>query len=129
MLGVHLNEQLHRFLWDGDLSDGVLGFGAGDHEITHFVFRSLLTDGDGPLFHVQVLPPQGHQLTLANAADQLRIEHGQGVPPLCCIQAGFQILWLECFHLLMLYFRHHAAVGGIADQQPLLHRPVQETVC
>ena len=129
MLGVLLNEQLHRFLWDGDLSDGVLGFGAGDHEITHFVFRSLLTDGDGPLFHVQVLPPQGHQLALANAADQLQIEHSQGVSPLRRVKVGFQILWLQGFHLLVLDFRHHAAVGGIADQQPLLHRSVQETVC
>ena len=129
MLGVHLNEQLHRFLRDGDLPDRVLGLWPCHDKIVVRVLGGLFADGDGPLFHVQVLPPQGHQLTLANAADQLQIEHGQGVPPLCCIQAGFQILWLECFHLLMLYFRHHAAVGGIADQQPLLHRPVQETVC
>ena len=44
------------------------------------------------------------------------------------IQVGFEILRAERFHLLVLDFRHHAPVVGIADQQPFLHRPVQGTV-
>ena len=115
MLGVLLNEQLHRFLWDGDLSDGVLGFGAGDHEIACFIFCGLFADGDGSLLHVQVLPPQGYQLAFADSADQLQIEHSQGVPPFRCIQVGFQVLGVECFHLLVLYLGHHAAVSRVAD--------------
>ncbi len=129
MLGVLLNEQLHRLLWDGDQPDGVLCLRPRYDEIVVCVLRGLLADGDGSLLHVQVRPPQGHQLALANAADQLQIEHSQGVSPLRRVKVGFQILWLQGFHLLVLDFRHHAAVGGIADQQPLLHRSVQETVC
>ena len=73
-------------------------------------------------------PPQGYQLTFPDSADQLQIEHGQGVSPFGCIQVGFQILRLQCLHLLMLDLRHHAAVGGVSDQQSLFHCPVQGTV-
>lgn len=128
VLGVLLDEQLHRLLGDSDLPDGVLRLGTGDHKITRFIFHSLFADGDGPLLHVQVRPLQGHQLTLSDAADQLRAEHGQGVPPLRRVEIGFQVLRAERFHLPVLCFRHHAAVCGIADQQPLFYRPVQGTV-
>lgn len=120
VLGVLLDEQLHRLLGDSDLPDGVLRLGTGDHKITRFIFHSLFADGDGPLLHVQVRPLQGHQLTLSDAADQLRAEHGQGVPPLRCVQVCLQIIGLQCLHLLVLCLGHHAAVCGDSDQQLLL---------
>ena len=62
VLGVLSHQQFHRLLGDGDLQDGVFRLGAGDHEITRLIFRSLPADGDGPLLHVQVCPLQGLQL-------------------------------------------------------------------
>lgn len=52
VLGVLLDQQLHCLLWDGDLPDGVLSFGAGDNEITRFIFRGLFADGDGSVWNV-----------------------------------------------------------------------------
>ena len=44
VLGVFLHEQIYRFLWDGDLTDGVLGFGAGDHVPVSSLEACLLTE-------------------------------------------------------------------------------------
>ena len=89
MLGVLLNEQLHRLLWDGDQPDGVLCLRPRYDEIVVCVLRGLFADGDGLLSDIQVFPPQGHQFAFSDSADQLRIENSQGIPPLCCIQVGF----------------------------------------
>lgn len=56
VLGVLLDEQLHCFLWDGDLPDRVLRLGPCHDEIVVCVLGSLFADGDSPLLHVQVLP-------------------------------------------------------------------------
>ena len=128
VLGVFSHQQLHRLLGDGDLADEVLCLGTGNHECARFILRGLLADGDGPLLHVQVFPPQGYQIAFSDATDQLRIEHGQSASPLRCVQVGFQILWPLCVHLLMPGFWHHAVVSRITDQQTPLYRPVQEIV-
>ena len=128
VLGVFSHQQFHRLLGDGDLQDGAFRLGAGDHEITRLIFRSLLADGDGPLFYVQILPLQGHQFAFPNPADQLQIEHSQCSSFLRRVQIGFQILQLQRLHLLVLDFWYHTAVGRIADQQPFLHCPVQGAV-
>ena len=81
VLGVLSHQQLHCLLWDGDQPDGVLCLEAGHDEVVVLVFGGLLADGDGFAWDVQVLPPQGHQFAFPNPADQLQIEHGQGIPP------------------------------------------------
>ena len=63
VLGVFSHQQLHRLLGDGDLADEVLCLGTGNHECARFILRGLLADGDGPLLHVQVFPPQGYHTT------------------------------------------------------------------
>lgn len=75
VLGVFSHQQVHHFLGNGDLSDGILGFGAGHDEIVVCVLRGLLADRDGSLLHVQVRPLQSLQLAFSNPADQLQIEH------------------------------------------------------
>lgn len=128
VLGMFSHQQFHRLLGDGDLSDGILGLWPCHDQAIVLIFRGLLADGDGFIGDIQVLPPQGHQFAFSDAADQLQIEHGQGVPSLCCVQVGFQVLGPQGLHLLVLRLGHHAPVGGIADQQPFLHCPVQGTV-
>ena len=102
VLGVLLDKQIYRFLWDGGLADGVLGLGAGHDETVAFIYGGLLVGGDGFVGDIQVLPAQDLQLSLADAAHQLRIEHGQGIPLLCRIQTGFQVLGSQRLHFLML---------------------------
>ena len=80
MLCVLLDKQFHRLLGDGDQPDRVLCFRPCYDQVVVLVLSGLLVDGDSPLFRVQVLPPQGHQLALVDTADQLQIEHGEGIP-------------------------------------------------
>lgn len=75
VLGVFPDRQVRRLLWDGDLPDGVLSFGAGHDQLVVLVFGGLLADEDGFLGDIQARPPQGCQLAFSNSTDRLRIEH------------------------------------------------------
>lgn len=58
----------------------------------------------------------------------LQVEHGQNPAPVRRLKVGPHILRLEDLHLLPLYFGDDAVLGGVAEDQPLLHRPVQGVV-
>lgn len=75
VLGVFPDRQVRRLLWDGDLTDGVLSFGAGHDQLVVLVFGGLLADEDGFLGDIQARPPQGCQLAFSNSTDRLQIEH------------------------------------------------------
>lgn len=85
-LGVLSDQEVHCLLGNENLPDGVLCFWASDHEITCFILRGLFADGDSSVICVKGFPPQRYRCSLADAADQLRIERGQGTPFLRCGQ-------------------------------------------
>ena len=77
MLLVFGNQQGNSLLWNTDLSDRCLRFGARECQLPIGVLDVLLADGDGFVLDVEVTPQEGSQLTLAQSADQFQIEHGQ----------------------------------------------------
>lgn len=52
---MFLHQQLHGSLRDGQLTDGVGGFGLADHQLTVDAIH-LLVDGDGHVLGVEVCP-------------------------------------------------------------------------
>ena len=99
MLVVLLDQQLHRCLWDGYQADGVFRFGPGELQGAVRVADILLADGDRFALDVHVIPPQGHQLSLPQAADQLQIEHGEQISGFGGFQIGVHIFRGENLHL------------------------------
>ena len=69
VLGVLLDKQVHRFLGDGDLSDGVLCLWPCHDKIVVCILYGLSADEDGFLGDIQVFPPQGYQFAFSDAAD------------------------------------------------------------
>ena len=78
--------------------------------------------------NVQIIPPQGYQFPLPQAADQLQVEHGEQASGLCRVQIGFHIFWRKDLHLQLLGLGYNAVLAGIARDELLLHRTVQSTV-
>ena len=75
VFAVLLDQQIHRCLWDGYQPHGVLCLGPGHFQRTVRVADILLSNGDRPLLNIQIVPPQGHQFSLPQTADQFQIEH------------------------------------------------------
>ena len=65
MLLVFGNQQVNSLLWNTDLSDRCLRFGARECQLPIGVLDILLADGDGFVRDVEVTPQEGSQLTLA----------------------------------------------------------------
>ena len=122
MLG---DQQVNDFLWDTDLSDRCLRFGAGEGQLSVRIFDILLADGDGSVCNVEVAPQEGGQLALAQPADQFQIEHGQQSPFLCGVKVSFDMFRLEDLHLEFLHLRCDAILGRIAEDQALFYGTVQ----
>ena len=78
--------------------------------------------------NVQIIPPQGYQFPLPQAADQLQVEHGEQASGLCRVQVGFYMLRGQDFHFQLSGLGYNAVLAGIARDEPLLHRTVQSTV-
>ena len=80
------------------------------------------------MLDVHIIPPQGYQLPLSQAADQFQIEHGEQAPPLRRLQVGFHVLRREDFHVQLPGFRHDAVLARVPGDELLLHRPIQGAV-
>ena len=78
--------------------------------------------------NVQIIPPQGYQFPLPQAADQLQVEHWEQSSGLCRVQVGFYMLRGQDFHFQLSGLGYNAVLAGIARDEPLLHRTVQSTV-
>ncbi len=76
MLFVFGNQQVNGLLWNTDFSDRRLRFGTGERQFAVGVFDILLADGDGFVLGVEVAPEKRRDFPLAQARDQLQIEHG-----------------------------------------------------
>ena len=125
MLVVLLDQQLHRCLWDGYQADGVFRFGPGELQGAVRVADILLADGDRFALDVHVIPPQGHQLTLPQAADQFQIEHGKEISGLGSLQIGVHIFSGQNLHLDLSGLGGNAVLGRVSGDEPLLNRPFQ----
>ena len=99
VLGVLLDQQVYRRLRNGHQPYGVLRLGSGQFQGAVRVADVLLAHGNRPLLDVQVIPPQGYQFPLPQAADQLQVEHGEQASGLCRVQIGFHIFWRKDLHL------------------------------
>lgn len=128
VFGVFLDEEVYRLLWDGHFTDGCLGLGPGELQTAVWVANILLADRHCFVLSVDVIPPEGGQFPLPKSADQLQIEHGQGVALFCCMEVGFDILWLQDLHLLLYQLGGDAVLSGVVENEPLLPGPIQGTV-
>ena len=128
MLVVLLDQQIHRSLGDRHQPHRVFRLGPGQFQRAVWVADILLAHGDRPLPDVHIVPPQGHQFPLPQAADQFQVEHGEQAPPIRRLQVGFHVLRREDFHIQLPRFWHDAVLAGVPGNEPLLHRPVQGAV-
>ena len=64
MLLMLLDQQIHCLLRDGHPAYRGLGLGPGEGQLAAGVLDVLLADRDRPVLDVQVIPEEGHQLTL-----------------------------------------------------------------
>ena len=81
---VFCDQQIDGILRDGDFSDRIFRFRARDVRFACVVASGLLTDGNRLVFDIQVRPLERDQFTLAQAADELQIEHWQDTSLFCC---------------------------------------------
>lgn len=65
-----LDQQFHRFLGDGHPPHRGFGLGPGEGQLPAGVLDVLLADRNGTVCDVQVIPEEGHQLALPQAAHQ-----------------------------------------------------------
>ena len=84
MFLVFCDQQIDGILRDGDFSDRIFRFRARDVRFACVVASGLLTDGNRLVFDIQVRPLERDQFTLAQAADELQIEHWQDTSLFCC---------------------------------------------
>ena len=77
---------------------------------------------------VKVRPEKGSELTFAQSADQLQIEHGEKLSLVSGIQIVFDMFRLEDLHLEFLNFGSDAVLSRIAQDQALLDRPLEGIV-
>ena len=124
MLLVFGNQQVNSLLWNTDLSDRCLRFGARECQLPIGVLDVLLADGDGFVRDVEVTPQEGSQLTLAQSADQFQIKHGQQSPLIRGVEVGLDMLRLEDMHLEFLHLRCDAVLGGVAENQAFFYGAV-----
>ena len=68
------------------------------------------------------------QLALSQSADQLQIEHRQGITPLGGVQIRADVVWVKDFHLLFFNFGDDAILRRIGENEFFFHRPVKGIV-
>ena len=74
------------------------------------------------------LPLHRHQLTFAQTADELQIEHWQDAALVGCRQIGFDLFRRQDLHFVLWNFRRNAVVCRIANDQSFFDRPVERIV-
>ena len=92
------DQQVYRLLGNRHPAHRGLGLGPGEGELPAGVLDVLFADGDRPGLDVQVIPKEGYQLALPQAAHQLQIEHGENPIGVGGFEVGFQVLGPEGFH-------------------------------
>ena len=122
---VFLKEQIHRFLGNGYTPHGSLCLRPGEDHLAIWVADVLLADRDGAVSYIQVVPAESDQLALAETAHQFQIEHRQGVVLFRSGEVCADILRLEDIHFHLSDLGGDAVIGRIAEDQPLLDRPLQ----
>ena len=103
---------------------GRLGLGLADDQLPAH-WTDLLVDAEFPRGEVQIVPPEGQQLTPAHPGGQIQQE--QLVHPLCLglDEEPAHLLLGQHLHLPPLDGREPAPGGRVSVDQLLLHRPVQ----
>ena len=118
---VYGNQQVDGLLWNTDLSDRCLRFGARECQLPIGVLDVLLADGDGFVLNVEVAPEKRRNLPLPLARNQLQIEHGQQSPPIRGVEVGLDMLRWKNLHLEFLHLRCDAVLGGVAEDQAFFY--------
>ena len=88
----------------------------------------LFRDGERPVFNVQVRPLEGQQFTAPQAGGQFQIEGRKKAPALRFREIQTDFLLRQNFHFLFLKLRQLAALGRIAEDQPLRYCLLQAVV-
>ena len=122
---VFCDQQIDGILRNGDFSDRVFRFRAGNVRFPRVVASGLLADRDGLIFDVQVRPLERHQFAFAQSADELQIEHRQDAALVSSGQVGLDLLRRQDLHFVLRDFGRNAVVRRISDNQSLLNRAVE----
>ena len=85
------DQQLDRFLRDGNFTDGVFRFRSGNVRFACVISPCLLADGNGPVFDIQVRLLERDQFTFAQTTNEFQIEHWQDTALIRCGQIGFDL--------------------------------------
>lgn len=109
MPAVLLDQEVYRFLWDGDPADRGLGLGAGEGQFAIWIADVLLADEDRAVLYIQVIPEESDQLAFAETADQCQIEHGEEASGVGGVEVGFHVLGAESFSFSRQMFHGVAA--------------------
>ena len=124
VLLVFQNEQIYRLLRDGDGADGVAGLGLAHLQLTVDAVY-LFGHRDGHVFHVQVSPEEGQQLTPAQAAGEFQVVGRKEAAPVGLLEVSTDLLGEQHLHLLLFDLGELAPLRWIGGDQPLLHRLIQ----
>ena len=121
------NQQVDCLLWKGQSANGISRFRRAYNQFSAnsiYLFR----DSKRPVFNVQVRPLEGQQFTAPQAGGQFQIEGCQQSPLFRFRKVHPDFLLRQNFHFPFLKLRQLAALGGIAEDEPLRHRLFQAVV-
>ena len=121
------DQQVNGLLWKGQRSHGVASFRRTDHQFAVDAVH-LLGDGECPVFNVQVRPLEGQQFPSPQAGGQFQIEGREKLTALRFRKVHPDFLLRQNFHFPFFKLGQFAALGGIAEDQPLRHRLLQAVV-
>ena len=109
MLAVLLNQEVYRFLWDGDPADRGLGLGVGEGQFAIWISDILLAYEDSLIRNIQVSLEKGCQLAFPEAANQRQVEHREEASGVGGGEVGFHVLGSESFSFSRQMFHGVAA--------------------
>ena len=121
------DQQIHRLMREGQCTDGISRF-RGAYNQFPVDSVHLLGDGECPVFNIQVRPLEGQQFSPPQAGGQFQIESGEKPSALRFRKVHPDFLLRQNFHFPFLELRQFAALGGIAEDEPLRHRLLQAVV-
>ena len=113
MLAVLLDQEVYRFLGDGDPADRGLGLGAGEGQFAIGISDILLAYEDSLIRNIQVSPEEGCQLAFPEAADQGQVEHREEASGVGGVEVGFHVLGAERLSLELLNLGCDAVIGRV----------------
>ena len=113
MLAVLLDQEVYRFLWDGDPADRGLGLGAGEGQFAIWISDILLAYEDSLIRNIQVSLEKGCQLAFPEAANQRQVEHREEASGVGGGEVRFHVLGSESFSFKLLNLGSDAVIGRI----------------